>query len=101
MPVFFTNDSISFLSNQEIQHLVVDIPSLDRMEDDGILGNHRIFWGNGKDLKGDLDSNSHRTVTELAYIPDDVEDGFYFLGIQLPRFQCDAAPSRPMLMKPV
>ena len=101
VPVFFTHDSIAFLSNQEIQHLVVDIPSLDRMEDDGILGNHRIFWGNGKDLKSDLDSNSHRTVTELAYIPDDVEDGFYFLAIQLPRFQCDAAPSRPMLMKPV
>ena len=98
---FFTHDAVAFLSSQEIQHLVVDIPSLDRMEDDGILGNHRIFWGNGKDFKGDVDPNSHRTITELAYIPEDVKDGFYFLEIQLPHFQCDAAPSRPILIKPV
>ena len=68
---------------------------------DGILENHRIFWGGGEKKDKSINPNSTKTITELAYIPDDVEDGFYFLAIQLPRFQCDAAPSRPMLMKPV
>ena len=36
---------------------------------------------------------------KFAYIQDKVIDGFYFLNIQLPHFQCDAAPSRPILMK--
>ena len=42
---FFTNDAIKYLSSLNIQHLIVDIPSIDRMNDNGILGNHRIFWG--------------------------------------------------------
>ena len=70
------------------------------MEDDGILGNHRIFWSTSQDPRGSVDANSNRTITELAYIPNDVKDGFYFLNIQVPHFKCDAAPSRPMLIRP-
>ena len=79
--------------------MVVDLPSIDRMSDNGILGNHRIFWGDGSNPKGEVNPNSKKTITELAYIQDEVIDGFYFLNIQLPHFQCDAAPSRPILMK--
>ena len=39
------------------------------------------------------------TITELAFIPNEVQDGFYFLNIQIPHFECDAAPSRPILIK--
>ena len=99
IPPFFTNDAISFLFSQSIQHLVVDIPSIDRMEDNGILGNHRIFWGDGKNYDTNINPNSLNTITELAYIQNEVNDGFYFLNIQLPRFKCDAAPSRPLLMR--
>ena len=60
-PPFFTNDSLIFLSNK-IQHLVVDIPSIDRMEDDGILGNHRIFWSSHDDPKGSVNSDSNKTT---------------------------------------
>ena len=99
-PPFFTNDAIRFLSNK-VQHLVVDIPSIDRMKDDGILGNHRIFWGNHNDPKGSVNSNSNKTITELAYIPNNIKDGFYFMNLQLPHFQIDAAPSRPIILKPI
>ena len=71
------------------------------MDDEGILGNHRIFWGDGKNPKGEVDTTSDRTISELAYIPNVIKDGFYFLEIQLPHFQCDAAPSRPILIKPI
>ena len=69
------------------------------MEDNGILGNHRIFWGDGKNYDTNINPNSLNTITELAYIPNEIDDGFYFLNIQLPRFKCDAAPSRPLLMR--
>ena len=101
VPPFFTNDAIEFLFSENINHLIVDLPSLDRIKDGGIVGNHRIFWGDGKDPRGDVDLNSNRTISELAYIPDMIKDGFYFLEIQLPHFQCDAAPSRPILIKPI
>ena len=98
-PPFFTNDAIMFITSFGIQHLVVDFPSIDRMSDNGILGNHRIFWGDGKNAKGEVNPDSINTITELTFIPDDVPDGFYFLNLQLPHFICDAAPSRPILIK--
>ena len=70
-----------------------------RMNDNGILGNHRIFWSDENNSKGEVNPNSKRTITELAYIPNSVKDGFYFLNIQIPHFVCDAAPSRPLLCK--
>ena len=98
-PPFFTNDALRYICESGIQHLVVDLPSIDRMSDDGILGNHRIFWGDGKKSKGAVNPDSINTITELVFIPDKEQDGFYFLNIQLPHFECDAAPSRPILIK--
>jgi len=98
-PPFFTNDALRFITNIDIQHLIVDLPSIDRIEDNGILGNHRIFWGSCNNVKGEINPESTDTITELAFIEDDILDGFYFLNIQLPHFVCDAAPSRPILIK--
>ena len=96
-PPFFTNDALQYIDKLGIHHLIVDIPSVDRMSDDGILGNHRIFWGDGMNPQCDVNSNSKKTITEMAYIPDSIEDGTYFVNIQIPHFVCDAAPSRPLL----
>ena len=96
-PPFFTNDALQYITQLGIHHLIVDIPSVDRMSDDGVLGNHRIFWGDGKNPQCDVDSDSKKTITEMAYIPNSAEDGAYFVNIQIPHFVCDAAPSRPLL----
>ena len=61
----------------------------------------KIFWGNGNNATGEVNPDSKKTITELAFIPSDVQDRFYFLNIQLPHFECDAAPSRPILIKAV
>ena len=98
-PPFFTNDALELITKIGIDHLIVDLPSIDRMSDNEMLGNHRIFWGNGSNPKGEVNPDSINTITELAFIPNEVQDGLYFLNIQLPHFQCDAAPSRPILMK--
>ena len=87
------------ICDMKIKHLIVDIPSVDRISDDGILGNHRIFWGDGCNPNSKLNPESTKTITELAYIPNTVKDGFYFVNIQIPHFVCDAAPSRPLLCK--
>ena len=81
---FFTSDAIKYLSKLSVQHLLVDLPSIDKADDGGILGNHHEFFKKGK------------TISELLYIPNSVEDSFGFLQIQIPNWNLDAAPSRPI-----
>ena len=40
-----------------------------------------------------------RTITELAYISNDIKDGSYLLNLQIAPFENDASPSRPILFK--
>ena len=81
---FFTNDAIDYLNELAIEHLLVDLPSIDKADDNGQLGNHHLFFKQGK------------TISELLYIPNSVSDGFGFLQIQIPNWGLDAAPSRPI-----
>ena len=81
---FFTNDAIRYVNELGIMHLLVDIPSIDKPNDGGRLGNHRLFFDYGD------------TISELLYIPDNLPDGFGFLQIQIPNWYLDAAPSRPI-----
>tara|TARA_B100000941_G_scaffold290847_1_gene275227 strand:+ start:7654 stop:8463 length:810 start_codon:yes stop_codon:yes gene_type:complete len=99
IPPFFSNNAISYIRKMKIKHLIVDIPSVDRASDNGILGNHRIFWNNNNNLKSEINPNSKNTITEMAYIPNSIKDGMYFINLQIPHFKSDAAPSRPLLYK--
>ena len=81
---FLTHDSIDYILDSGIKHLLVDLPSIDKADDGGQLGNHHRFFKLGK------------TISELLYIPDSVQDGFGFLQIQIPNWGLDAAPSRPI-----
>lgn len=99
-PPFFSIEAMTFIKNAGIKHLLVDIPSIDRMFDDGLLTNHHIFWDvpqNSHDV--DPKNHSHNTITEMIYVPDAVEDGMYFLNLQIASFVADAAPSRPVIFK--
>lgn len=95
---FFSTEAMEHIIALGVQHLLVDMPSIDRADDDGMLSNHRIFW----DLKPgakQTDKPSPRTVTELIYAPDSVANGSYLLNLQVSAFAGDAAPSRPVLYK--
>ena len=37
------------------------------------------------------------TITEFIFVPNSVNDGAYFLNIQMAPFENDASPSRPVL----
>lgn len=97
-PPYLTREAARWLVEHGIEHLVVDLPSIDRAHDEGRLTAHRIFFGLPP---GDTHlahaTRANATVTELAYIPDMLKDGAYLLAIQVPALGGDAVPSRPLL----
>jgi arylformamidase len=96
---FFTAEAMRFIVERGVRHLVVDLPSLDRANDEGRLTAHRIFWNVPAGARAiDAATRRHATVTELAYIDDAVRDGPYLLNLQVAPFEADAAPSRPILL---
>jgi kynurenine formamidase len=100
IPPYFAHDAMTFIVQQGIRHLLVDMPSIDRLFDEGRLLNHRIFW-NVEEGKFETNENTRRdcTITELIYVPNEVEDGPYLLNLQIAPFASDASPSRPILFK--
>jgi arylformamidase len=95
---YFSAEAMQWIVTQGVEHLVVDLPSLDRAEDEGNLTAHRIFWNVPPSVISiGSDTRRRATVTELAYVPDQVVDGLYLLNLQVAPFAADAAPSRPML----
>jgi kynurenine formamidase len=98
-PPYLTAAAGALLADLGCDHVIVDLPSLDRMADAGKLAAHRAFFGlpAGSRALGAA-RRAHATITELAFIPDEVADGRYLLDLQLAPLASDAAPSRPMLI---
>ncbi len=97
-PPFFTKQAMKWLAKTQLTHLLVDFPSVDRQNDDGHLINHHYFWQvKVGEHKFSTESKTERTITEMIYVKDHIEDGLYCLNLQIPAFESDAAPSRPIL----
>ncbi|HUR97856.1 MAG TPA: cyclase family protein [Pyrinomonadaceae bacterium] len=98
VPPYFTNEAMQFIAESRFIHLLVDLPSIDRLFDEGRLSNHRIFWNvDQKSFDTGYNTRVHSTITELIYVPNAVEDGQYLLNLQIAPFAADASPSRPVL----
>ncbi|MGH9946586.1 MAG: cyclase family protein [Pyrinomonadaceae bacterium] len=100
IPPYFTSDAMEFIVESGFKHLLVDLPSIDRLFDEGKLTNHRIFWNvdpGSKEVNNDSRLNS--TITELIYVPNEIKDGEYLLNLQIAPFESDCAPSRPILLR--
>lgn len=99
IPPYFTNEAMQFIVECGFKHLLVDLPSVDRLFDEGKLTNHRIFWNVERGSR-ELNPKSriHSTITELIYVPNDVADGAFLLNLQIAPFESDAAPSRPIIL---
>jgi len=99
IPPYFTAEAIRMITALGFAHLLVDVPSIDRIFDDGKLINHRIFWNVEE---GSVETNANTrinsTITELIYVPEEVPDGGYLLNLQIAPFDSDCAPSRPILL---
>lgn len=92
-PPYFEADALQFLAKKGIKHLLTDLPSVDREEDGGKVAAHKAFW--------DLDNEPRldATITEMIYVPNTIKDGLYLLNLQIPSFEMDAAPSKPVLFR--
>ncbi|MCB0768206.1 MAG: cyclase family protein [Flavobacteriales bacterium] len=90
-PTYLQSTATAWLRSIGVKHLLLDLPSVDREEDGGVLAAHHAFW----DFPNTIDRE--RTITELLNIPSTVRDGDYLLELQLPHFMNDAAPSRPVI----
>jgi arylformamidase len=100
IPPFLSTEAIEYIVELGVKHLLVDMPSIDRIYDEGKLLNHRIFW-NVEPGSFEINENSrvNNTVTELIYVRNEVEDGEYLLNLQIAPFASDASSSRPLIFK--
>lgn len=97
-PPYFSVEAMEDINMLGVQHLLVDMPSIDRLDDEGKLTNHRLFWDVPRGSKF-VERPSQKTVTELIYVPETVTDGNYLLNLQVAAFTGDAAPSHPILYR--
>lgn len=90
-PAYMDVRCIDVLNEAGIEHLLLDLPSVDRESDNGVLAMHHAFW------QVPENPQFHKTITELIFVPDTVLDGNYLLSLQVAPFENDASPSRPVL----
>ncbi len=91
-PPYFSADAIEFINTLGISHLLTDLPSIDKEDDNKLMAHHAFF-------QNDKAWNLHKTITEMIFVPDEVTDGLYFLNLQTAAFESDASPSKPLLYK--
>jgi arylformamidase len=82
-----------WMAEHKIQHLLIDLPSVDRETDGGKLLSHHAFWEVPEKPRMEA------TISELIFVPDEIKDGGYLLELQFAPFENDASPSRPVLYR--
>ena len=100
-PPYIEEIAAKWMCENGIEHLLLDLPSVDREDDGGKLLAHHAFWKypqtGGQTSGSSIRMNS--TITELIYVPNEVVDGIYLLNIQIASFENDASPSKPILFR--
>lgn len=98
IPPYFAAEALEYIVECGFKHLLVDLPSLDRL-DDATLPAHRAFWNVAMGSREVNDETRMKsTITELIYVPNEIADGEYTLNLQIAPFEADCSPSRPILL---
>ncbi|TAF11990.1 MAG: cyclase family protein [Flavobacteriia bacterium] len=96
-PPYLEEAAAIYIREKGIQHLLIDLPSVDKEHDEGKLLAHKAFW-NVKDVNNvNEDARINCTITEMIYVNNAVKDGSYILNLQIASFENDASPSKPVL----
>ncbi len=90
-PPYLLKEAAIYLREIGVQHLLIDLPSVDKEKDDGKLLAHNAFWN----TSGNVRLNT--TITEFIYVNNTVTDGSYLLNLMIAPFKNDATPSKPIL----
>lgn len=96
-PPYLSEEAAIFIRESEIQHLLIDLPSVDKEHDEGKLLAHKAFWNVKDILHLNSDARLNATITEMIFVPNEIVDGNYLLNLQISSFENDASPSKPIL----
>ncbi len=98
-PPYLLEEAAIFIRESGIQHLLIDLPSVDKEHDDGKLLAHKAFWNVKNIIHLNDDARLNSTITEMIFVNDKVQDGSYLLNLQIASFENDASPSKPILFE--
>lgn len=90
-PCYFEPEACAWMAANNILHVITDLPSVDREEDGGLMLAHKAFWQVPEQPR------KHATITEMAFIPNAVNDGLYVINLQIASLESDASPAKPVL----
>ena len=96
-PPYLQEAAATFLREKGVQHLLIDLPSVDKEKDEGKLLAHKAFWNVKNTQNINPDARFDATITELIFVPNHIPDGSYLLNLQIASFENDASPSKPTL----
>lgn len=100
VPPYLTTEAVAWIRALGFDHVVLDVPSIDRVVDGGGLSNHHTFWGlptrgdDGAARSMQSATGPDRSITELALVPPGQPAGPGALLLAPARWALDAAPSR-------
>lgn len=92
-PPYLNHEATAYLVETGVEHILIDLPSVDRETDGGKLLAHKAFWQFPNAIRRNC------TITELIYVPESIPDGLYLLNLQITSLEMDASPSKPVLYK--
>ena len=98
-PPYLSEEAAVFIRESKIQHLLIDLPSVDKEHDKGKLLAHKAFWNVKDTVHLNDDARREATITEMIFVSKEIEDGYYILNLQIASFENDASPSKPVLYK--
>lgn len=90
-PPYVDAEFLKEIKRRGVKHLLIDLPSVDKEQDEGKLAGHKAFW--------DEEDKSARfnTITELIFVPNVIKDGLYLLQLMISPLEIDASPSKPII----
>ncbi len=97
-PPYLDSRICKYLADNNITHLLLDLPSVDKEVDGGELKAHKAFWqifDNQIDKQHNIRKNAG--ITEMIFVDNEIKDGLYLLDLQIIRINIDAVPSKPIL----
>ncbi|MFT4664518.1 MAG: arylformamidase [Polaribacter sp.] len=93
-PPYLHHEAMSYLVGCGVQHLLIDLPSVDREQDGGKILAHHAFWQYPDTIvKGRINC----TITELIFVENTIKDGYFLLNLLVASFELDASPSKPII----
>lgn len=92
-PVYLDAGFAASIAACGINHLLIDLPSVDREEDGGAMAAHKAFWHYPERPRYEA------TITEMVFVPNHIQDGRYLLNLQIASLETDASPSKPVLYR--